>query len=195
MAFWTSALSEPKRQHRFLLRLPSLTTGGPQPEFSYTEYLARSVTKPSFTVTDTPHKFLGNTYYYPGIVEWNTITATIVNAVAPDGNALLYAALENMGYLKPDVQELITRGEQAPWTVNKDAALRALGQVEIEELTGEGATAGIWILNNAFITSATFGDLNYDTEDILNIERIMRYDWATYETGQGARAVAAAAGT
>jgi hypothetical protein len=195
MAFWTSALSEPKRQHRFLLRLPSLTTGGPQPEFSYTEYLARSVTKPSFTVTDTPHKFLGNTYYYPGIVEWNTITATIVNAVAPDGNALLYAALENMGYLKPDVQELITRGEQAPSTVNKDAALRALGQVEIEELTGEGATAGIWILNNAFITSATFGDLNYDTEDILNIELIMRYDWATYETGQGARAVAAAAGT
>jgi len=153
------------------------------------------VTKPSFTVTDTPHKFLGNTYYYPGIVEWNTITATIVNAVAPDGNALLYAALENMGYLKPDVQELITRGEQAPSTVNKDAALRALGQVEIEELTGEGATAGIWILNNAFITSATFGDLNYDTEDILNIELIMRYDWATYETGQGARAVAAAAGT
>jgi hypothetical protein len=100
-----------------------------------------------------------------------------------------------MGYLKPDVQELITRGEQAPSTVNKDAALRALGQVEIEELTGEGATAGIWILNNAFITSATFGDLNYDTEDILNIELIMRYDWATYETGQGARAVAAAAGT
>ena len=152
MAFWTSALSEPKRQHRFLLRLPSLTTGGPQPEFAYTEYLARSVTKPSFTVSETPHKFLGNTYYYPGIVEWNTITANIVNSVA-------------------------------------------LGQVEIEELTGEGTTAGIWILNNAFITSATFGDLNYDTEDILNIELTMRYDWATYEIGAGARAVAAAAGT
>ena len=195
MAFWTSALSEPKRQHRFLLRLPSLTSGGTQPEFSYTEYLARSVTKPSFTVSDTPHKFLGNTYYYPGIVEWNTVTATIVNAVAPDGNALLYSALENMGYLRPDVQELITRGEQVPSTVNKDAALRALGQVEIEELTGEGSTAGTWLLNNAFITSATFGDLNYDTEEILNIELIMRYDWATYETGQGARAVAAAAGT
>jgi len=195
MAFWTSALSEPKRQHRFLLRLPSLTTGGPQPEFAYTEYLARSVTKPSYTVSETPHKFLGNTYYYPGIVEWNTITATIVNSVAPDGNALLYSALEQMGYLKPDVQELITRGEQAPSTVNKDAALNALGQVEIEELTGEGTTAGIWILNNAFITSATFGDLNYDTEDILNIELTMRYDWATYEIGAGARAVAAAAGT
>tara|TARA_R110000751_G_scaffold64464_5_gene132474 strand:- start:3498 stop:3959 length:462 start_codon:yes stop_codon:yes gene_type:complete len=153
------------------------------------------VTKPSFTVSDTPHKFLGNTYYYPGIVEWNTVTATIVNAVAPDGNALLYSALENMGYLRPDVQELITRGEQVPSTVNKDAALRALGQVEIEELTGEGSTAGTWLLNNAFITSATFGDLNYDTEEILNIEIVMRYDWATYETGAGARAVAAAAGT
>jgi hypothetical protein len=187
MAFWTSALSEPKRQHRFLLRLPSLKTVGD--EFTYTEYLARAVTKPSYTVSETPHKFLGNTYYYPGIVEWNTIQATIVNSVAPDGNALLYDALVNMGYLKPDTQELIFRGEQEPSTVNKDAALRALGVVEIEELSGEGGTVGIWSLNNAFITAATFGDLSYDTEDILNIEVTMRYDWATYEVGQAARAV------
>jgi len=187
MAFWTSALSEPKRQHRFLLRLPRLATNNN--EFTYTEYLARAVTKPSYTVSETPHKFLGNTYYYPGIVEWNTIQATIVNAVAPDGNALLYDALANMGYLKPDTQELIFRGDQEPSTVNKDQALKALGIVEIEELSGEGGTVGTWSLNNAFITAATFGDLSYDTEDILNIEVTMRYDWATYDIGPAARAI------
>ena len=188
MAFWTSALSEPKRSHRFLLRLPDLNSA--DEEFSYTEYLARAVTKPSYTVSETPHKFLGNTYYYPGIVEWNTISATIVNSVAPDGNALLYDALVNMGYLKPDVQELIFRGEQDPSTVNKALAVDALGQVQIEEFSGEGTTVGTWTLNNAFITAATFGDLSYDTEDILNIEVTMRYDWATYDVGAGARQIA-----
>ena len=59
MAFWTSAASEPKRQHRFILRLPQLqsTEGG-----AYAEYLCKSVTKPSYTISETPHQFLGNTY-------------------------------------------------------------------------------------------------------------------------------------
>ena len=188
MAFWTSALSEPKRQHRFLLRLPELVSANQ--EFSYTEYLARAVTKPSYTVSSTPHKFLGNTYYYPGIVEWNTIDATIVNAVAPDGNALLYDALVNMGYLKPDVQELIFTGQQDPSTPNKSLAVDALGVVQIEELSGEGTTVGTWSLNNAFITAASFGDLTYDAEEILNITLTMRDDWATYDVGPGARAIA-----
>ena len=95
-----------------------------------------------------------------------------------------------MGYLKPDVQELIFRGEQDPSTVNKALAVDALGQVQIEELSGEGTTVGTWTLNNAFITAATFGDLSYDTEDILNIGVTMRYDWATYDVGAGARQIA-----
>jgi len=188
MAFWNLATSEPKRSHRFLLRLPNLASANE--EFTYTEYLARTVTKPSYTVSETPHKFLGNTYYYPGIVEWNTITATIVNSIAPDGNALLYDALVNMGYLSPDIQELIFRGERPPSTPNKALAIDALGIVQIEELSGDGGTVGTWSLNNAFLTSATFGDLSYDTEDILNVEVIMRYDWATYEVGPAARALA-----
>ena len=188
MAFWNLATSEPKRQHRFLLRLPELASAAD--EFTYTEYLARSVTKPSYTVSETPHKFLGNTYYYPGIVEWNTIQATIVNSIAPDGNALLYDALVNMGYLSPDVQEMIFSGNRPPSTPNKSLAIDTLGIVQIEELAGDGTTVGTWSLNNAFITAATFGDLSYDTEDILNIEVTMRYDWATYAVGPGARAVA-----
>ena len=108
----------------------------------------------------------------------------------PDGNALLYDALTGMGYLRPDIQELAARREIAPQTPNKEGAVRTLGIVEIEELSGAGATVGTWKLNNAFITGASFGDLTYDTEEILNIEIKMRYDWATYDVGPGARAAA-----
>lgn len=187
MAFWTSALSEPKRKHRFILRFPELITD----DFAYAEYLAKSVTKPSYTVGTTEHKFLGNTYYYPAAVTWNEVTATIVNSVAPDGNELLYQALQKMGYLKPDIQEDVFLGpEQLPSTPNKRASLAALGQVQFDELSGEGGTLGTWKLQNAFITNVTFGDLDYAGEELLDITIQMRYDWATYEVGPATRALA-----
>ena len=190
MPFWTSALSEPKRAHRFLLSLPNLVS--PDEGYQYEQYLAKVVKKPSYSINSIEHKFLGNTYYYPGTVTWNSIDVTIVNAINPDGNKLLYDALIGSGYLKPDVQEdVFTNPSQAPGTINKADSVSALGNVIIQELSGQGGLVGEWTLNNAFILSATFGDLDYGSDDILNIDISMQYDWAEYVPGP---AVAAAAG-
>ncbi len=191
MPFWTSALSEPKRQHRFLVTLPVLKSV--DGEFSFEQYLAKAVTKPSYDISETPHQFLGNTYYYPGTVTWNTIELTIVNSVNPDGNALLMDALTQSGYLRPDTQEdVFFNPAVAPGTVNKYDATRNLGDVVIQELNGQGGLVGTWDLKNSFITSATFGDLDYAGDDLLNIVIGMRYDWANYRVGE---AVAAAVGS
>ena len=50
---------------------------------------------------------------------------------------------------------------QVGTTPNKADSQIALGEVKIEELDGEGNIIGIWLLNNAFIKSASFGDLDY----------------------------------
>lgn len=189
--FWTSALSEPKRKHRFILRIPDLIVPeGPLRGQAFPEYLAKSVTKPSYTVGTTDHKFLGNTYYYPGAVTWNDVTAVIVNSTTPDGNELLYQALQQMGYLKPDIQEDIFNNNLDPSTPNKAAALETLGQVEFEELSGTGGTLGTWKLRNAFITNVTFGDLDYADEALLDINIQFKYDWATYDVGPASQALA-----
>jgi len=188
MPSWTSALSEPRRGHRFLLSLPNLVDANQA--FRYEQYLAKSVTKPAYSVSEQAHKFLGNTYYYPGVVEWEEVNATIVNAINPDGNKILYDALVNSGYLKPDVQEdVFFNPAQAPGTVNKQGAVNALGNVIVEELNGQGGLVGTWTLNNAFITKATFGDLSYEDDSLLNIEITFRYDWAEYESGPAVAAV------
>jgi len=190
MAFWTSPLSEPKRKHRFILRIPDLIVpDGPLEGQAFPEYLAKSVTKPSYTVGTTDHKFLGNTYYYPGAVTWNDVTAVIVNSTTPDGNQLLYSALQQMGYLKPDIQEDIFNNNLDPSTPNKAAALATLGQVEFEELSGTGGTLGTWKLQNAFITNVTFGDLDYADEALLDINIQFKYDWATYDVGPASQAL------
>ena len=139
MPFWTSALSEPRRAHRFLLTLPNLTDLNQA--FRYEQYLAKAITKPSYTVSDTPHKFLGNTYYYPGSVTWTAVCATIVNAINPDGNQILYDALTKSGYLKPDVQEdVFLNPAVAPGTVNKQGAVDALGNVILRRAEWPGRT-------------------------------------------------------
>tara|TARA_R100000664_G_scaffold23517_1_gene33122 strand:+ start:421 stop:993 length:573 start_codon:yes stop_codon:yes gene_type:complete len=190
MPFWTSALSEPKRAHRFILEIPGLVN--PEQKFTYATYLAKGVTKPGYTVGEAAHKFLGNTYYYPGSVEWNKVTATIVNAINPDSNQLLLNALAGMGYLAPNIQEEVFNSGVAPGTVNKADAKAQLGLVTIEEVNGEGGTVGTWRLENCWISNATFGDLNYDNDtELLNVTIEMRYDWAKYESGP---AVDAAAG-
>lgn len=188
MPFWTSALSEPRRAHRFLLTLPNLASA--DGAYSYQQYLAKTAGKPSYQVTATEHKFLGNTYYYPGIVTWQPVNIQIVNAVNPDGNQILMDALAGSGYLNPTLQEdVFFNPALAPSTVNKDAALRVVGDVVIQELSGEGGTIGTWTLQNSFITDAKFGDLTYDNDDLLNIDITFRYDWAEYVSGD---AVAAA---
>ena len=182
MPFWTSALSEPKRQHRFLVTLPNLVTSDGR--FAYQQYLAKMAGKPSYQITETEHKFLGNTYYYPGTVSWQPVSITIVNAINPDGNALLVEALTQSGYLAPDVQEdVFTNPAQNPGTINKFDSVNTLGNVVIEELNGQGGLVGEWTLNNSFLTQATFGELDYNGDGILDIAMTIRYDWATYVTG------------
>jgi hypothetical protein len=182
MPFWNLASSEPRRAHRFLLNLPNLG--------DYQEYLCKTVTKPAYTISETEHKFMGNTYYYPGAVSWDAVTAQLVNAVTPDGNAVLMQALYNSGYMDPDAQDAFFGGGAGlagqnfnltgPGTPNKADALAALGDVIIRELDGEGKFIGAWTLQNPFITNVKFGDLDYSTEDLLNIDLTFRYDFATY---------------
>jgi len=184
MPFWTSAMSEPKRAHRFILEIPGLQSPTGDEAFTYAKYLAKSVTKPGYTVGQASHKFLGNTYYYPGSVEWNELTAVIVNSINPDGNALLMNALAQSGYLPPNIQEGIINGDQRPGTVNKADALAALGYITITEVNGEGGIVGTWQLINSFITKAEMGDLNYDQDtELLNISIGIRYDYAIYTSG------------
>ena len=181
MAFWNSAQSEPRRAHRFLLNIPRLTNGAE--DGTYQQYLCRTVTKPSYTISEVEHKFLGNTYYYPGAVTWNTVQATLVNAVDPDGNRLLFDALYRSGHTDPNMQSDIFNGNATdvlPGTLNKEDSLNAFGDILIKELGPKGGFIGTWKLMNPFLTNVTFGDLDYASEELLNLELTFRYDFALY---------------
>ena len=187
MPFWNSAQSEPRRAHRFLLTLPNLSSA--DGSHSFQQYLAKKAAKPSYQVTAAEHKFLGNTYYYPGVVTWQPVAVSIVNAINPDGNQILMDALIGSGYMPPPAQlEAFGGTGTSASTVNKSDALRTIGDVVIEELSGQGGLIGTWELKNSFILDAKFGDLDYDVDTILNIDITFRYDCAEYKSGEAVTA-------
>lgn len=166
-AFWTDAtLRDPKRKFRFtvqLLAYPGAAT-----------WYAKTVTKPSFGISSTPHVFLNHTFNYPGKVEWKDVTVTLVDPVEPDAAANTMAIIQNAGYHPPmDVQDLST--------ISKARAVGALKGVVIKQIGSEGDLDILeeWTLKNAFITDVNLGDLSYGADDLSEISLTLKYDWAT----------------
>jgi hypothetical protein len=170
--WWADNSSLPKRGFRFLVQI---TIDGQN-----LSYMAKSIDKPSYTVTSTPHKFFNHTFHYPGRVEWNSITLTLVDAMDPNGSRALYNYLSNIGYIVPLEGETQLTQE----SITKASATTATGRITIQEIGGDGDVLGEWTLNNPFITEANFGQQSYDSEDLMEISVTLQYDWANYSPNQ-----------
>ena len=169
--FWNETQIEPKRAFRWLMYI----SGVPR-------FIAKSLKKPSFTVSETPHDFLNYKFYYPGRVEWNTVEITIVDPVQPDSTASLMEILRESGYIPPDEYN---SQDGKPKTISKQSAITSLGgQISFAQLganTGNQTQNEIehWTLHNPFITNVDFGTLDYSSDELLNISITIRYDWAS----------------
>ena len=176
MAFWSDAslgTPEPKRSYRWLLYLGDVP-----------QWVVKKVTKPSFSITETSHTYINHNFYYPGKVEWSEVNVTLVDPASPDAVQTMYNALRASGYSPPENQ-FDTQ------TISKQRAVNALGQVRIVQLGDQFAdesdngamSAGQefveeWILYNAWIKDAKFGDLDYTSDELVEIELTLRYDYA-----------------
>ena len=99
MAFWTSVggnTKDPKRGFRFKVEFNGYNADG-----SGVLWFAKKVTKPNFSVTESSHSFLNHNYYYPGRVEWQEISLTLVDPVSPGAVAQTNAIIQASGYKIP----------------------------------------------------------------------------------------------
>lgn len=176
MSFWNQASIEPKRQFRWLLYI----AGMPQ-------FIVKNVKKPSFSVAATPHDFINYKFHFPGRVEWQDIQVTIVDPVQPDSTASLVNILSAAGYVLPDEY---TSQAAEPRTISKKSFIDALGgQIQLVQF---GANTGAqqenvlekWSINNPFLTNVDFGNLDYSSDDLVNISMTIKYDWANLELPQ-----------
>ena len=98
---------------------------------------------------------------------------TLVDPVSPiDAVAQTNALIEASGYT-------ITNTSTDPLvTMSKKKATEAIGSCKIIQLDSEGVPLETWSLHNPFIKNVKYGDLSYESDDLVEIELELRYDWA-----------------
>ena len=135
-------------------------------------YAIKSVSKPSFSISETSHRFINHTYYYPGRVEWNTIDIVLVDPLKPDGTKTIMHIIEAAGY-DPNILP-----NSAYKTMSKSKAVESLQKLEIQQLDAEGRQVEVWNLKHPWIKDVKFSDLSYDSDDLMNINLTIRFNWA-----------------
>ena len=173
-SFWSTsaaaATKDPKRNFRFKVTFTGLSTES--------VWFAKKVGKPNFTITESTHEFFNHKFYYPGRVEWQPVTLTLVDPVDDTVNTAsqMAALAEAAGYVIPKGP-----GENLV-SMTKGKAVSSIGIVLIVQLDGDGNALETWKLHNPFIKSFKWGDLDYTSDDITEMELELRYDWAELET-------------
>tara|TARA_Y100000310_G_scaffold75321_1_gene71621 strand:- start:1812 stop:2363 length:552 start_codon:yes stop_codon:yes gene_type:complete len=164
MGFWTDR-TDPKRKFNFEVDISDA-------ELMMKKYYAKSVTKPSFTVNAAEHNYLNHTFYYPGRVTWNDVSITFVDPGGEDSaSGGLAMMLRNMGYNPPG-------GPEDNVTISKSNAVDAMGSVKISQLDEEGNVLDTWTLLNAWLMEVNFGELDYTSDDLVEVTCTIKYDFA-----------------
>lgn len=194
MSFWSN-LIEPHRQYRWIMTIGGNGFGGP------VQFALKKASRPTIKISEVTHKYLNHFYYYPGRVEWEPITVTFASApVEVDSantsrgtkytNDSLIAALVASGYMypAPGTEGIVPNTHLK--TISKQRAVGAVTSgmtatsatnISIQMLDADGATSAetTWYLFNPFFTDVKFDSLEYGSEEILNLDCTIRYDFAT----------------
>ena len=187
--FFDQTSFEPKRVFRFTM------TFSQQPDLVF---MCTKVDKPSYTLDSTEHRFLNHEFKFPNIVKWQDVNVSFIDARDPNVGFRFFNMLKQMGYELPTGLDIFNGG------VTKLGSVDAAGTVIIRQLDGGaravasdlsvpgGAGAKVsptivdqWTLKNAFITSVKFGSLDYSQDGLVNVDLVLKYDYAEYDINNG----------
>mgnify|MGYP003112381777 CR=1 FL=1 len=172
MAFWTDGIDknsrEPKRKFRFKVSITQINDSG-------MVWWAKTVTKPNYEISEAEHTFLTHKFYYPGRVTWGEVELVLVDPISPGAVEQLNKLVESQGYIIPSSDGSTLSGLE---TMTKGKGSAALGTCEIIQLDAEGNNIETWTLHNPFIKGVKYGDLDYTSEDLIEVTLTLRYDWA-----------------
>jgi hypothetical protein len=176
MAFWSEQYNaqskDPKRGFRFKITFQGMNGGD-------IVWFAKKVAKPSYTITEAKHSYLNHNFYFPGRVEWDTISMTLVDPVSPGAVAQTNALVVASGYQIPGSPADLS-------SMSKGKSTASVGYIIIEQIDAEGNVTEEWTVKNPFVKSVKFGELAYDNDDLSEIELEIRYDWAVCTIGNNA---------
>jgi hypothetical protein len=143
---------QPKQSHLFIMYMDGIPS-----------YMVKAVSRPTINQPEKTIPYINLERYIKGKSTWQPMTITMQDPVVPSG------AQAVMEWIRLGHESVTGRDGYADF-YKKDLVFNSLGPVgdKIEE----------FILKGAFITSANFGKMDYESDNIVNIELTLRYDFA-----------------
>ena len=157
MTFWSSNL-ESKRKFRFVVMLSDGVS-----------FDVKSVTIPSFEVNQGEYQLANHKFKYPGLLTWNDITITYVDTKSQVNDLL--QILKRSGWGTP------SSGDKG---ISKTTQSTNWGFLSIQTLDQDGKPIDEWKLHGGWLKAVDFGELSYDSDDLVEFKATIAYDWAEH---------------
>lgn len=146
---------EPLRKNRWLLRFPA--------DLGIQEWFCQSAKRPSIKQEPKAIPFLNTETYVVGRYTWDPITVTLRDPIGPSASQAV------MEWIRLHSESVTGR---------QGYAAGYKRDVELEMLDPTGVAVSKWILKNTLASSADFGDLDYNQDDLATITLTLRFDYA-----------------
>jgi len=175
MTFWSERekIIEPVRPYRFRIMDAGVDLSAAGADSGYW-WWAKSATKPSFEISKEEYQLINHKFKYPGIVTWADIDITIVDSKEFGNSKGLYGQLSKIGYNLTGEKDGISKTKAIGAKVKESDV-----DWQIQQLGADGKTIETWKLINPWIKSVKFGDLDYSSDDLVDITITISYDSAT----------------
>lgn len=142
---------EPKTKQRFIVYIDGIPS-----------YMVRRINRPTATseAKELPHINLSR--FVKGKTRWGTVSATLYDPVAPSGAQAL------IEWFRLHHESVTGRNGYADM-YKKDLTLKVLGPV--------GDVVEEWIMKGCFLTETNFGELDWNSDDPLEITFTVQPDY------------------
>jgi len=146
---------QPKQNHRFIMYVDGIPA-----------WVIKTASKPSISINPLTIDYINIKRKYAGKAEWQDITIAMYDPIVPS------AAQSVMEWVRLHHESLTGRAGYQDF-YKKDIELYGLGPV--------GDLVEKWRIYGAFITSAAFGSYDWASDDAVQIDVTLAYDWAVLE--------------
>ena len=151
--FFNKAYSwEPKKQHQFIMVVEGIPS-----------YIIKTAGKPSVDNGEVVLDHINVQRYVKGKSVWEALEITLYDPIVPSG------AQAVMEWIRLHHESATGRDGYSSF-YKKEIALRQLSPL--------GEVIEEWILHGTYIKSAGFGDLDWASEEPVEISLSLRFDWA-----------------
>ena len=141
---------EPKRKFRWVLAIEGIDA-----------FLVKTTARPTVEIPSQEIHWINTTRYVAGKAKFSTMSVTLHDPIAPSG------AQQVMEWIRVHYESVSGRAGYADF-YKRDIQLKMLDPI--------GTVVELWDIKGAQITNATFGDLDYGSEESSDISLTLQMD-------------------